>query len=265
MKHSIDRSVLKYWDDKDTRLEAAHLLDQISSVQNRGLKQVTPFLSLAMREWLESLIRKEDLAYLAEGGFPEAERVRILIGSNGETLDSKDADISMLWVCPTDSRARLEHRQILGSLMGLGIRRDVFGDIEAGQSGFYVATTQEILPFLLDHWTQAGRETIEVIHFKGEPELLPDRGEERRITVNSSRLDSVIANAFAVSRSIAQEWISQGKVRKAGRVMSKAEAEVKPDDIISCRGYGRIKLLECSQTRKERMAWQILLFRSHRH
>jgi len=265
MKQSIDRSVLKFWDEKEARLEAAHLLDQVNVVLNEESQQVTPFLSFAMREWAESVIRKVHLEYLAEGGFPEAERVRILIGSRGEILASKDAEISILWVRPTDSRAQLQHRQILGSLMGLGFRRDVFGDIQAGKSGFYLATTLEIAPFLLNHWIQAGREKIEVSLFNEKPDLLPDVGEERRITVNSSRLDAVIANAFGVSRSMAQEWITQGKVRREGLVVSKADAEVQPDDIISCRGYGRIKLLKSSQTRKERIAWQIVLFRSQRH
>jgi len=264
MKQLVDRSVLKFWDEKEARLEAAHLLDQVNVVLNEESKQVTPFLSFAMREWAESVIHKEHLAYVAEGGFPEAERVRILIGSRGEILDSKDLDIALLWVRPTDFRAKLEHRQILGALMGLGFRRDVLGDIQAGQSGFYISTTLEIVPFLLNNWTQAGREKIEVSLFKEKPDLLPNLGEERRITVNSSRLDAVIANAFGVSRSMAQGWITQGKVRREGLVVCKAEAEVQPDDMISCRGYGRIKLLESSQTRKERIAWQIVLFRSQR-
>ena len=265
MKQSIDRSILRFWDEKEVRLEAAHLLDQMNMVLNGGGQQVTPFLSLAMRDWSEAVLHKAHLEHLAEGGFPEAERVRILIGSRGEILASEDAQISILSVQPKDSRAQLAHPQILGSLMGLGFRRDVFGDIQVGRSGFYVATTSEIAPFLLNHWTQAGREKIKVLLANGEPDLLPDKGEERRITVNSSRLDAVIANAFRVSRSTAQELIIQGKVRRGGIVVSKADTEAQPDDMISCRGYGRIKLLESTQTRKERIAWQIILFRSQRH
>lgn len=265
MKHSMDRSVLKFWDEKEARLEAAHLLDQVNLVLTEEVKQVTQFMSFTMKEWFESLIRKEHLAFLAEGGFPTAERVRILLGSRGETLDSKDADISLLWVRPTNSRVQLEHRQILGSLMGLGLRRDVFGDIRAGRSGFYIAATLEVAPFLLNHWTKAGRERIEVSLCEEKPDLLPDLGQERRITVNSSRLDGIIANAFGVSRSVAQEWIAQGKVRKEGLVVFKADAEVRTDNMISCRGYGRIKLLEQFRTGKDRIAWQIVLFRSQRH
>ena len=247
------------------RLEAAHLLDQVDAVLKKESKQVTPFLSFALREWAEAALQREHLSFIAEGGFQEAERVRMLLGPWGETLDSKDAEISLLWVRPTNPRAQLEHPQILGSLMGLGFRRDVLGDIQVGQGGQYLATTAEIAPFLLDHWTQAGREKIEVSLYREKPEVYADLGEERRVTVNSSRIDTLIANAFMTSRSNAQEWITHGKVRRDGLVVNKAEAEVRPGDMISCRGQGRIKLLDCSQTRKERTAWQIVIFRSQRH
>ncbi|MDP4125893.1 MAG: YlmH/Sll1252 family protein [Bacillota bacterium] len=265
MKHLIDRSVLGFWGDKAVRVEAAHLLDLVDAVLDGDSKQVTSFLSIAMREWAETVLSKEHLVYLAEGGFPEAERVRIILAPWGEQLDSNDADISILKVHPKNSRTKLEHRQILGSLMGLGFKRDVLGDIQAGQHGYYVAATTEVTPFLLDHWTQAGREKIEVSLNKDKLDLDVEQGEERRITVNSSRLDTVIANAFQVSRSSAQEWIIQGKVRRSGLVASKVDVEVRPGDIISCRGQGRVILLDCSQTRKERLAWQIILYRSRRH
>lgn len=266
MRHLCDRSVLGFWNEKEARVEAAHILDLIDMVLMKEIRQVTPFLSLALREWAESVLLKEHrVVYLAEGGFPEAERERIILAPWGEQLVPNDAEISILKVNSKNSRAQLEHRQILGSLIGLGFRRDVLGDIQAGQNGYYVATTAEITPYLLDHWLQAGSEKIEVSLNKDKIDLFVERGEERRITVNSSRLDTIIANAFQVSRSSAQEWIIQGKVRRSGLVVSKADADVQPGDIISCRGQGRVKLLECSYTRKERLAWQIVLFRSQRH
>jgi len=265
MNYSTDRSGLGFWSGKEARLEAAHILDLVDAVLNEESKQATPFLSFAMREWAEAVLRKEHLALMVEGGFLEAERVRIIIAPRGETLHSTDANIALLWVRPADPRAQLEHRQILGSLMGLGFRRDVLGDIQAGQIGQYIATTSEIAPFLLDHWTQAGREKIQVSFCGDKPDVCPDSGEECRITVNYSRIDAVIANAFGVSRSVAQAWITQGKLRRDGLVVSRADTEVQPGDVISCRGQGRVKLLQCTQTRKGRTAWQIVLFRSQRH
>lgn len=265
MKRSADRSGLGFWGEKELRLEAAHLLDLVDAALNEESKQVTPFLSFIMRDWLEKVLVKEHLSFLPEGGFPEAERVRILIGAEGEIPDPQDTEISLLWVRPLNPRAHLEHRQILGSLMSLGFKRNVLGDIQAGQSGFYIAATQEILPFVLEHWTQVGREKIEVIHYRDKPDLLPDQGEERRVIVNSSRIDALIANAFGAGRSQAQEWIEQGKVRRNGLLVNKSGLIVQPGDMISCRGRGRIKLLDCWSTRKERIAWQTVLFQSQRH
>lgn len=265
MNYLTDRSGIGFWSGKEARLEAAHILDLVDAVLNEESKQVTPFLSFAMREWAEAILRKEHVAIREEGGFQEAERVRIIIAPWGETLHSPDAFISLLSVRATDPRVQLEHRQILGSLIGLGLKREVLGDIQAGQKGQYIAIASEITPYVLDHWTQAGREKIKVMLYSDTPDVCPDLGEERRITVNSSRIDAVIANAFGVSRTVAQEWIAQGKLRRDGLVVSKADEEVQADDMISCRGQGRIKLLKCTQTRKERVAWQIVLFRSQRH
>lgn len=265
MKRSTDRSGLNYWSEKESRLEAAHLLDQVDAALNEESNQVTPFLSMAMRDWLEAMLRKEHLSYVTEGGFPDPERVRILFGLQEEHLNPKDAEIVLLWVVAADPRAQLEHRQILGSLMGLGLRRELIGDIQAGEHGFYVAIVKELIPFLLREWTQAGREKIKVSQENEQPNFRSAPGENRRITVNSSRLDAVLANGFGVSRSLAQEWITQGRVKRNDRVISKAEVEVATGDIISCRGQGRIKLIASEQTRKERIAWQIELFRSQKH
>ncbi|MGC7870371.1 RNA-binding protein [Desulfosporosinus sp. SYSU MS00001] len=264
MKPSIDRSALGFWNEKDQRLTAAHLLDQLDIVLRYNTKQVTPFLSFALRDWTEGILRKEGLAYLLEGGFPDAERVRIVIGPWGEELDPEDANLSILEVLPANPQARLEHRQILGSLLGLGIEREVLGDIRAGQGEYYIVTSADIAPFIIDYWQLAGREKIKAALCSQKPNISPDEGEKKRVTVSSSRLDALLAHSFGVSRALAQEWINQGKVRREGLVVNKAELKLQPGETISCRGCGRIKLLECTQTRKERTAWQLILYKSQR-
>ncbi|MDQ7096143.1 YlmH/Sll1252 family protein [Desulfosporosinus sp. PR] len=265
MKRSIDRSVLGYWSEKEVRLEAAHLLDQIDLVRRENSKLVTSFLSFALRDWAEVILRREQLAFLAEGGFPDAERVRIVMGPKGADLSFQDVNLAILKVRPLDPRAQLEHRQILGSLIGLGCKRDVLGDIRAGQNGQqYLAASSEIASFLINQWKMVGREKIEVLFCQETPDIQPDLGVEKRVTVSSSRLDALLAHAFGVSRTLAQEWIVQGKVRREGLAVNKADIKPQPGETISCRGYGRIKLLECISTRKERIAWQLVLYKSQR-
>lgn len=265
MNHWTDRSVLRFWSEKEVRLEAAHLLDQVEVVLKQESQQITPFLSSSMREWFEDVLRKEGLSFKVECGFSEGERARIVVGSNSQRLDAEDAGILLLWVCAKDRRIELEHRQILGSLMGLGFKREVFGDIKAGQGGYYLAVASEITPYLLDHWNHAGREKIEVSLFNDKPDVRSDIGEERHIVLSTLRIDALISKGFGVSRSIAQELLTHGKVRRGGLILCKAETEVRPGDKISVQGFGRIKLISSSQNRKERNACQIEIFKSHQH
>lgn len=265
MKHRIDRSILSFWSDKEIKIEAAHLLDLCETAFNASTAVGTPFLSQALSNWFEAILRRENLKYRIDGGFPEPERARFLIASEERVLDKARTEVVVLSAQVIDPRGVLEHRQILGSLMGLGLKRDLIGDIQPAQQGIYVAVSEEIADYLVREWNKAGRERIRVQRVEGELELVPDMGEERRITVASSRLDAVASSSFTMSRTVFQELITHGKVKRNDLVAIKTDTEVKPGDIISCRGYGRIRLLDASETRKGRIAWKVVLYKPQRH
>lgn len=265
MKHRIDRSILSFWSDKEIKIEAAHLLDLCETALNASNAVWTPFLSQALSNWLEGIIRRGNLEYRRDGGFPESERARFLISSEVRDVEKARTEVVVLTAQALDPHRALEHPQILGSLMGLGLKRELIGDIRPAQQGIYVAVSEEIADYLVREWNKAGRERIRVQRVEGEPELLPEKGEERRITVASSRIDAVASSSFNMSRTVFQELITQGKVKRNDLVVIKTDAEVRPGDIISCRGYGRIRLLDSSETRKGRIAWNIILFKPQKH
>ena len=65
-----------------------------------------------------------------DGGTEEAER-RLCRIRTDEYQPDDGAPIALLSVAVTDTSAEISHRDVLGSLMGLGIRRDMIGDIFA--------------------------------------------------------------------------------------------------------------------------------------
>lgn len=265
MKHRIDRSILSFWSDKEMRIEAAHLLDLCETPLNTSRSVWTPFLSQALSNWLEGIIRRESLEYRRDGGFPESERARFLICSEVRDVERVPSEVVVLTAQALDPHGTLEHRQILGSLMGLGLKRELIGDIRPAEQGIYVAVSEEIADYLIREWNKAGRERIRVQRIEGELGLLRETGDERRITVASSRIDAVASSSFNMSRTVFQELITQGKVKRNDLVVVKTDAEVRPGDIISCRGYGRVRLLDSSETRKGRIAWNIILFKPKKH
>ncbi|MDA8226891.1 MAG: YlmH/Sll1252 family protein [Desulfitobacterium hafniense] len=259
----LDRSRLGFWADKELKIQAAHILDLCEIVLRKEIRQITPFLTQSMSSWLQDTLERSRLKYLAAGGFADSERVRYVIGPSDEILIESDAEVEILHIVPVDSTIKLEHRHILGSLIGLGLKREVIGDILPGQTGVYVAITSELAGFLLREWDRVGSDKVRVSIPETELKLLPDEGEERRITVSSSRLDAVAAGGFGISRSSMQELIIQGKVKRNDVVMLKPDLEVHSGDIISCRGQGRLRLLETEGvTRKGRTAWKVRVFKA---
>lgn len=264
MKACFDRDVLRYWQDQEMSLLAARILDKCDLAVHMQAIQVTPFIPQAMKEWMETFLTRHNLSYLAEGGFPEAERVRLAIAPSRFKLVAEDAQVTVVWAFSVKQAERPEHRQVLGSLMSMGLKREVIGDIRHGQNGVYVAATKEIAAFLVDNWNGIGKTIIDAVYPDGELRLEPDQGEVLRITVASPRLDAVLAEGFGVSRTLAQNWISQGKVKRNDLAVLKNETEVRIGDTISCRGQGRLNFGEAKPTRKGRIAWKVTVFKAKR-
>lgn len=264
MSRKLDRNLLNFWTDKEKKIEGAHLLDLCVEASKYPHTVWTPFLGMAMGHWFEGICQRGGLFFRTEGGFPEPERCRYCVATGEDLLEAVVSKVSVLKVKTMDPRGTLEHRQILGSLMGLGLKREVIGDIRVTQESSFVAIASEIGDFLSQEWSMAGREKITLEILTGEQEITPQQGEERRITVSSPRLDAVGSAGFNLSRSLFRDLILQGKVKRNDLEVIKPDLEVKSGDILSCRGYGRIRLGDRSETRKGRIAWNIVKYTQHK-
>lgn len=264
MKELINRNFLSFWTDKDKRIQAAHLLDLCENTMQDQERAVTPFLSPGMTCWFRNVLQGTGLRFLSWGGFEDAERVRFVLDGSAEEPGLEQAGISLIQAIPLKKDLILEHRDILGSLIGLGLERERIGDIRQAARGSVVAASTQIQDYIFNNWDSVGREKIQVAPFDfAENYILPLAGLEKRIVTASSRLDAVAAAGFGVSRSMVQEYIRQGKVKKNDAITLKPEVEVREEDIISCRGQGRLKILEeDSRTRKGRLAWRIFIFKN---
>lgn len=261
MKLTIDRSFLNFWTDKGKRVEAAHILDLCTGTLEGQGRAVTPFLGLAMKQWLENILQGTGLSFLSWGGFENAERVRFVLDTDSEP-SREHAEISFIQATPQRKDCQLGHRDILGSLLGLGIEREVIGDIRQSAQGSIAVVTAPIADYILQNWSSVGRETIKADLFDlADSSLLPLAGVEKRIVSASPRLDTVAAAGFGISRSTMQEYIRQGRVKKNDLIILKPDVEVRTGDILSCRGEGKLKILEeDAKTRKGKSAWRIFIY-----
>ncbi len=156
----------------------------------------------------------------------------------------------------------LTHRDVLGALMGSGIKREAVGDIIIYEDRCEIFVLGELKKYLLDNLTSAGRHHLSVREI--EPRSVqkpPQKMKELRITVSSMRLDSVISGAFHLSRGRAGDLIRAGQVSLNALTCLKPDRSVCEEDEISARGMGKMKIL-ClhGQTKKERYAVSVGIY-----
>jgi RNA-binding protein YlmH len=126
--------------------------------------------------------------------------------------------------------------------MGLGIRRDRTGDIVLGTEGATLFVEAPLAETVLSGLTEAGR--IRLSAARAEAADLPaaPQGEEVRFTVQSARLDAVVADGFHLSRGDAAALIEAGAVKLRHVPTLRPDARVAEGDAISVRGYGRLTI-----------------------
>lgn len=139
----------------------------------------------------------------------------------------------------------LDHRAYLGSLLSLGIEREVLGDIVVqGDAQALVVCERRIADYLLSSWRTVGADTVRVSAVTLPEDFCVERQyEDIRDTIASERLDCVLAALTNLSRDKAQSMIRAGLVDVDFLTEQRPDRSVPSGAMLSVRGYGRYEVL----------------------
>lgn len=236
MKHR-DLSFLHNVSDDD-RILLNMILDRAEAAEEKYVTRYTFFLNGRERMLCEQVLASVKYEnYLLWGGYEEAERTVLCVFP-----PYSDADIDAFPIVPVTFTFRKEdkigHRDILGSLMGLGIKRECVGDILAdeGKAAVFVYDTAANDVLAINRIGRVGvKTTIGFDHgLVKEPEMKEITG-----TVASLRLDCVLSLGLRISREKAAALIKSGAAEVGHVRTDQPKATVKEGDIFSVRGYGK--------------------------
>ena len=231
----------------EDRLLLAKVLDRAEQAAGRNVPAWTDFLSPQQQMLAQDLLRLAGIpetAWLRQGGYQGAERNILLFLPDWMELETAESPLRCLRASfrPED---RLSHRDILGSLMGMGIVREKVGDILVSPESADLIVLDTVAQFLLSSWNSAGRARLAVTEIPAAHLHIPEvRCEEVRDTVSSLRLDAVAASGFSLSRGKAADLIASGRVQLNHRECVKPDHAVAQGDVLSCRGLGKCVLTE---------------------
>lgn len=187
------------------------------------------------------------------GGIPEAERRCVFFVPECFSIEDiseyfnefKDDNPLIAVRIIKDRFSVLSHRDYLGALMGLGIKREQIGDIITCDDGAYVICFKNIARFIEENLTKGGRGTLTCYITDISCVELPEEKTEIKFhSVASLRLDNIMSAGFSVPRSSCGEYIKRGLVFVNSVRAVKSDALIKENDKIVLRGKGKIVLSE---------------------
>ena len=239
----------------------AGIEDKLRQCIENNMVANSAFLDMRQRTLAEAQCRRhKGLRYCFYGGYEDAERTSAVFLPDYAELPEYDP-LALLRITQ-DGRQALSHRDYLGSLMGLGIKREMIGDILVREDGADIVIMKDMSDFLLYHYEKAGRTSLKAEIVSIDRIIVPEnRFEEKRDTVASLRLDNLISSAFSLSRGKAVEAIERGTVFVNGLQCMKADRQMKEGDKLVLRGKGKVLLKAVGGvTRKDRISIVLLKY-----
>lgn len=229
---------------------------QIESYINKaycGGVGISMFLDEAKQAIINNMNTK-GIEVIFDGGFIDAEYKRAIFMPVGFKADF---NIKVYEILYNHKFHDFNHRNVLGSLMSLGIKRESIGDIVFIDKKIYFACTEEIEAYILNDFKMVSHASIELKEIKDKIKV--ERNIiEQTVIVSSMRLDVIISTVYNMSRNEANEFINSGLVNVNHLECLNNSKLLKENDVISVRHKGRIYVNEIiRKTKSDRLAIKI--------
>ena len=242
--------------NQEIKLVMAKIEDLVNGTIKNQSWSTTWFLDPTTQIDIERYLSgNREISYKKAGGYPLSERNIFAIYPDWMEFDDNLfplCGISIEW----DNRYdKIGHRDILGSILGLGIKREKIGDIIVNDNISHVIAMDDIAPFIVASLTKVGKATVRVADLDLENLDIPEpKFKDIRTTVPSMRLDCLASSGFGFSRSKILPYIRDGRIFVNWEQITKPDYQIKEGDLITLRGSGRIRITEVSGfTRKKRI------------
>ncbi len=250
------QQLLKDYKKQEDKICLSQVLDKIEFSKTREKIEYTDFLDMYQVSLVENFLRKINIkTYQLYGGYEEAERKVLFVYP--EKYDDKmleknyDKILKIVRVTlPEEEKGQYSHRNYLGGIVKLGLKREKVGDIIVQEQGADIITLEEFSGILKQELPSLTRFENSKINVE-EIQNLQKREvkvEQVKIIVPSLRLDNFVSDLARTSRSKAVQIMEQERVFVNGQNEKKASKQVKLGDIITIRGKGRFVIKEFDGT-----------------
>jgi len=235
--------ILAHISDKDDKMLVSSIYGKLYQSTEKSYPCYSDFLDARQIILVKNLFGflKDTLVFF--GGIENSERKIVAI-------DCGYRDETPIRIVRIKRHEGITHRDVLGSIMSLGIKRQKIGDI-VFDDFIYIAVKEEISGYILENFTK-------IRHYDIKPEIHDGIKIKRNqefldisLTVASLRADAVISAIIHLAREKSKELILSGKVNLNHFELSDNKKTLNEGDIISIKGTGRFILSQINGTTKK--------------
>ncbi len=211
------------------------------------------FLDLTEQAAVRAMLAHEQ-DWLFYGGYPEAERQIFAAYPSYMMADEVVFPLCSLAFHYRPERA-LSHRDFLGTLLSVGLRREKIGDILCGEGLAVVYIWEDLVDFVCDQITKIGGEGVRITPYYDGKLPLHKEYKELTETVASPRLDGIVKALLHCSREEAARLVRLGYVSVDHVICEDVAAQIAAPCTVSVKGSGRYLLDRLGPpTKKGRLA-----------
>lgn len=222
----------------------------------KSYKVFSEFLNLEE----QSILANAYLPFITYGGYDMAERI---VAGFGEDIEKTDFPICCLIISPVMQKFadKLTHRDFLGALMNLGIKREMLGDIIITDNCGYLFCLKPISGYIKDNLNRIKHTNVNVTETDSLPDNIIKKPEPSELVVSSRRLDVLVSAVYKLSRNEASRLFSAGKIFVNSRLTENTSYQIKDNDVISVRGFGRFTFSQqLRKTKKDRLVVEVSIY-----
>lgn len=225
--------------------ELLKLYEKFIVARNKGITVFTnEFYTPDIWNSLEN-IDISDININSYGIFPSSDR-RIIAFNNS----CGNYPIKLLKIECNTKFMNLNHKDYLGAIMSLGIKRNKLGELIVTDNCGFVAVHDDIVDFILNNLLRIKNLYCKCTIIENNEEVPVLNYEAKNIMIASTRIDCIVASLCNISRSKSGDMVERGKILVNYMEIINKNYLVKEKSKITIRGFGKYEVNKIYGTTK---------------
>lgn len=238
------------------------LVDLSRRSEEKNIVTFSNFLNINELNILHQITKELYSSFQVFGGYDHAERQMVAFIPDA-LYYAWEYPMDTVRIVPASPKfaEALTHRDVLGALMNLGIKREMTGDLLMTEKETIVFCVDSVTEYIVENCGKIRHTPVKCMkippgEFHYEPKFVEKEG-----IVSSLRLDTIIADVCKLPRSAAQKKISEGDAFINARKIQENGYICQNRDVLSVRHVGKFRIETTDKvTKKGRIKYRYQVY-----